>query len=69
MRFAEREEVKGLPSTGQAGFYDINEAVTQLKAAGFGFGEQGAGPGAFYDFDEVSKRTPDPDGVNTRTLS
>ena len=69
MRFAQREETPGLPSTGQPGFYKITDAVTQLKAAGFGFGEQGKGPGQFYDFDDVSKRTPNPDAVNTRTLS
>jgi hypothetical protein len=69
MRFAQKEEVAGLPSSGQPGFYEITEAVTQLKAAGFGFGEQGQGPGAFYDFDEVSRRTPDPAVVNTRKLS
>ena len=69
MRFATREEVSGLPSTGQPGFYRIGEAVDQLKAAGFGFGEAGQGPGAFYDFDEISKRTPDPEVVNTRSLS
>jgi len=69
MKFAQKESVTGLPTTGVAGFYRITDAVTQLQAAGFGFGEQGQGPGAFYDFDEVSRRTPDPDAVNTRTLS
>ncbi len=69
MRFATREQTPGLPSTGQPGFYQIGEAVDQLKAAGFGFGEQGQGPGQFYDFDEVSRRTPNPDVVNTRVLS
>jgi hypothetical protein len=69
MRFAQREEAPNLPSTGQPGFYRIDQAVEQLQAAGFGFGEQGQGPGAFYDFDEVRRRTPDPQAVNTRTLS
>lgn len=69
MRFATREEAPGLPSTGQPGFYRIGEAVEQLQAAGFGFGEPGQGNGSFYDFDEVSRRTPDPDVVNTRTVS
>ena len=68
MRFAGREETQGLPTTGTAGFYDIRQAVTQLQAAGFGFGAQGATPGAFYEYDEVSQRTPDPGYplVNTR---
>ena len=69
MRFAQREETPGLPSTGQPGFYRITQAVEQLQAAGFGFGQQGATPGAFYEFDQVSQRTPDPREVHTRTLS
>lgn len=46
-------------------FTDILEAVNLLKAAGFGFGEAGSQPGKFYDFDKVSKHTPDPSGLNT----
>lgn len=72
MRFGQREEVAGLPSSGQAGFYRITQAVEQLEAAGFGFGKPGKGPGAFYDYDEVSKRTPkltDVPQVNTISLS
>ena len=46
-------------------FTNINAAVKLLLNAGFGFGKEGAAPGAFYDFDEVSKRTPAPSGVNT----
>ena len=69
MRFAQREAAPGLPSTGQPGFYRITDAVKQLEAAGFGFGKQGQGPGAFYDFDQIAQRTPNPDVVNTRTLS
>lgn len=52
----------------QFGFTAIEEAVNQLRAAGFGFGQPGAGPGRFYSFDQVSARTPDPAAVNTRTL-
>ncbi len=48
-------------------FTKIETAVSLLEGAGFGFGTQGATPGAFYNFDEVSARTPDPAGVNTRT--
>ncbi len=71
MRFGQREAVSGLPSTGQPGFYRITQAVEQLEAAGFGFGKQGAMPGQFYDYDEVSKRTPtvQETGVNTTSLS
>ena len=69
MRFAQKEEAPGLPSTGQPGFYEITGAVTQLEAAGFGFGKEGAKPGVFFDFDEVAARTPNPGWVNTRTLS
>jgi len=49
-------------------FKRIETAVKLLEQAGFGFGEQGAGPGAFYDFNSVAARTPDPPGVNTRGL-
>jgi hypothetical protein len=69
MRFAQREDTPGLPSTGQPGFYKITEAVSQLEAAGFGFGKEGSKAGQFYDFDDVSKRTPDPDGLHTKGLS
>lgn len=46
-------------------FTGINHAVKLLLKAGFGFGKEGAAPGAFYDFDEVEQRTPAPSGVNT----
>ncbi len=68
MRFGGREEPPGLPTTGSEGFYDIRRAVTQLEAAGFGFGKEGSKAGQFYEYDELSKRTPDPGfpAVNTR---
>ena len=68
MRFGGREEAPGLPTTGSDGFYDIRDAVTQLESAGFGFGKQGSKAGQFYEYDEVSPRTPDPGfpAVNTR---
>ena len=71
MRFAQREQVQGLPSSNQPGFYKITEAVSQLEAAGFGFGKQGSKAGQFYDFDDVRKRTPSAreTGVNTLTPS
>ncbi len=46
-------------------FTDILDAVKALQAAGFGFGEPGAKPGKFYDFDKVSQDTPNPAGLNT----
>ena len=58
MKFAQKEAVSGLPTTGQAGFYKITDAVTVLEAAGFGFGKQGSKAGAFYDYDAVAVRTP-----------
>jgi hypothetical protein len=71
MRFGGREEADGLPTTGSNGFYDIRDAVKQLEAAGFGFGKQGSKAGQFYEYDEVSPRTPDPGfpTVNTRKPS
>jgi len=68
MRFGQREDTQGLPTTGSLGFYKITEAVTQLEAAGFGFGKAGSKAGQFYEFDDVQKRTPDPAGVITRSL-
>ena len=65
MKFDGKEEAKG-PGKGMPGFTDIGVAVEQLKAAGFGFGEKGAGKGRFYNYDTVSKRTPNPKDVNTR---
>jgi len=69
MKFGQREQVQGLPTTGQGGFYRITDAVTILESAGFGFGKEGSKAGQFYDFDEVSRRTPDDPDVNTRTPS
>ncbi len=47
-------------------FSNITTAVSMLKKAGFGFGARGKGPGQFYDFNSVRRRTPNPAGVNTR---
>jgi len=69
MRFAEKEETTGLPSTGTPGFYAITDAVAQLEAAGFGFGKPGSKPGQMYDFDTVSARTPDDPDLVTRSIS
>ena len=50
-------------------FTDILEAVAQLQAAGFGFGEEGSKAGRFYEFDEVRQRTPNPDGLTGLSVS
>lgn len=68
-KFAQREEVPGLPTTGQPGFYKIMDAVTILESAGFGFGKPGSKPGTAYDYATVSARTPTVPGVNTLTVS
>ena len=68
MRYAQSEEAVDSPARGQQGFTDITVAVTQLEAAGFGFGKAGSKPGQMYDFDEVSRRTPElnfPNEINT----
>jgi len=50
-------------------FTDILEAVARLQAAGFGFGAPGSKPGVFYEFDEVRRRTPNPEGLTGLTPS
>jgi len=64
-KFDQREEAPGAPNRGQYGFHNILGAVAQLQAAGFGFGAEGAEPGRFYDFEQVSKRTPTDPDLNT----
>jgi hypothetical protein len=68
IRFRQPEAAEGAPDLGRPGFTDVREAFARLKAAGIGFDEQTPAPGAFYDFAELRKRTPDPDAVNTREL-
>jgi hypothetical protein len=67
MKYSQRETAQAAPNKGAVGFTKIGVAAEQLQAAGFGFGAKGATPGRFYDFDAVSKRTPNPAGVTTRT--
>ncbi|MEX2196313.1 MAG: hypothetical protein WD844_13590 [Thermoleophilaceae bacterium] len=67
MKYSQPEENRTDPFFPKAGFRRITTAVDYLKMAGFGFGEEGKTPGAFYEFDEVSRRTPNPEGVNTRS--
>ena len=64
-KFAQKEEVPGLPTSGAPGFYKIMDAVTILESAGFGFGKPGSKPGTAYDYATVSARTPTVAGVNT----
>jgi hypothetical protein len=68
-RFAQKEEVPGLPASGTPGFDKILDAVTILESAGVGFGKPGSKPGTACSYDEVAARTlTDPD-VNTITIS
>ena len=55
MKFDQTETAPDAPNKGQPGFDELSGAVKQLQAAGFGLGVKGAGPGRFYDFDEVKK--------------
>jgi len=50
-------------------FTDILTAVTQLKAAGFGFGVRGSKPGKLFDFDATKRFTPTVAGVNTPNIT
>ena len=68
-KFAQREEVQGLPTTGAGGFYKIMDAVAVLESAGFGFGKAGSKPGTMYSYDEVAARTPVDPEVNTISIS
>jgi Ferritin-like domain len=64
----QRETAPGSPVQGQAiGFESILVAVRRLQDAGFGFGEPGARPGRFYNFDTVKERTPTDPDLNTFT--
>src|SRR4051794_13027775 len=68
-KLAQREEVKGLPTTGAPGFYKILDAVTVLESAGFGFGKPGSKPGQKYEYAEVAARTPSDPDVNTIAIN
>jgi hypothetical protein len=69
MKYQQKETAPGAPNMGQPGFTNILTAVSQLEAAGFGFGKQGAKPGAFFDFDTVKASTPTDPDLNTFTPS
>ena len=65
MKYTQKEDAPGAPNKGQPGFTDIEVAVKQLQAAGFGFGEKGKGPGKFFYFEGVRKDTPHSPDANT----
>ena len=65
IKFAQKERAPGAANRGQPGFTDIDGAVRQAMAAGFGFGRRGARPGQFYDFFKVNQRTPTDPDLNT----
>lgn len=65
IKYDQTETAQG-PKRGLPGFTDILGAVTELEAAGIGFGKPGKRPGRFYHFDEVRRQTPNPHDVNTR---
>jgi len=67
MKLDDPEQAPGAPNKGQRGFTDILDAVAQLQAAGFNFGAPGSSPGQFYDFEEVSRRTPQDGDVDQLT--
>ena len=68
-KFGQKEQVTGLPTTGQPGLYTAPEHVTALESVGFGFGKPGSMPGTAYDYATVSARTPTDPDVNTITIS
>ena len=68
-KFAQREEVAGLPTSGAPGFYKILDAVTILESAGFGFGKAGSKPGQMYEYAAVAARTPSDPEVNTIAIN
>lgn len=67
-KYSQPEDAVGAPNRGVPGFRRITGAVSALEARGIGFGRQGrVSPGRFYDFDEVSRRTPNPPDLSSRT--
>jgi hypothetical protein len=64
LRYSQGEESNSpKPDPHQVGFRRVTSAVTQLQAAGFGFGAPGSLPGTAFSFDQVSQRTPQPNAV------
>lgn len=66
-KFTQREEVEGLPTSGQPGFTNILSAVKILESAGVGFGEEGSvKAGRFFELGDFVAQIPNPSDVNTR---
>lgn len=65
-KFTQKEEVSGLPTSGQPGFINILSAVSILESAGIGFGKESSAPGKFYELGDYLNRVPNPNEVNTR---
>ena len=65
MKYRQRE-TSGAADQGTPGFANIETAVARLKQNGFGFGEKGAMPGRYYEFDRVAQRVQGVPEVNTR---
>ncbi len=68
-KFSQREEAPRLPTTGEPGFFRIEQAVAQLESVGFGFGKAGNVPGTAFNYDEVAARTPKDPAVNTLSIA
>ena len=66
MRYSQVEDADSA-ARGTPGFTRALSHVRFLESRGLGFGKMGAQPGAFYEFDQVSARTPDDPGLSTRT--
>lgn len=64
MKYDQIDQSNG-PGNGTVSFTTPEGAIESFQAAGIGFGTMGATPGAFYDFDIVRQRTPNPSFVNT----
>jgi len=67
MKYSQVEENRNDAFFNKPGFRRIETAVKYLEAAGFGFGKAGSLPGQMYDYDVVSKRTPNPSDLTART--
>ncbi len=65
MRFSQPEQAIDAPNQNTPGFRRALSHVTYLQSLGFGFGQEGSKPGSFFDFDEVSQRTPTDSNLNT----
>ena len=68
MRYSQPEDSPDSPIKGAPGFRTAIGHVRFFESLGFGFGREGSGrPGQLYEFDEVSKRTPEDPAVTTRS--